>query len=248
LIFGIEQLLARRLWLRLAAHFALLEGLSQFSSWIYYQITTPTSWFVPMWSSPLFTPALLTIYFTVAATANIVRYRDRIAAREIAQERMGAEVGRRSLQMMRAEVRSEMILAGLEKIETLIVADAATAERAMTRFSDFLLLGMRRIGRDVVPLELEVRFAAATIDVGFLLDDQPHRGCVDGAVPKIECPPGELFEFITEITRVLDGRPADVRLMARQHRAGVKIHAAIDAEAGAILLTHQVGLAGAEVA
>jgi hypothetical protein len=249
LILGLEAVCRQRLWLRLLAHFALLEALAQISGLTYFYFAGGEMVFHPLWSAPLMTPNLVMLYATVVGTAAVIRHRVRRAEEEIAEERLLADGAQRSLLAMRAEVRSGMILAALLKIEGMLASDPAAAERAITRFSDFLLLGMRRIGHDFVPLELELRFAAATIDMAALLDDHAYRTSIPEPVPAIDCEPGELFDFIEQISAaVRASSAADVRLEPRRTAGGaVTVDAHIVTAERRMTFTHAVQDVAAEV-
>ena len=199
LVFAIDRLMARRLFLGLLAHLAGLQLLGVLTSTTYgYFDWAQRMEYRDLLFGILTAPTVFLIYMTTAGTAAVVRYREQVAAQRVREEQLQAELASRALLAMRSEVHGDIILSALEMVEELLGRDVAEAERMVTLLSDFLLPVMRRSARERVRLGLELEFVVACLRLRAALAGLRCDGRIENHAASAQCEPGALSRILND--------------------------------------------------
>jgi hypothetical protein len=197
LVFAIDRLMARRLFLGLLAHAAGLQLLAMLTSTTYGWFSwTQRMEYSQLLLGVLTAPTVFLVYMTTAGTAAVVRYGELMAARRVKEQQLEAALASRALLAMRSEVHGDIILTALERVDELLGRDVAEAERLVTLLSDFLLPVMRRSARERVRLGLELEFVIAWLRLRAALDGTRCDGRIENYAASAQCEPGALTHIL----------------------------------------------------
>lgn len=231
LIFAADRLMARRLGAGLLASAALLEALAAASGWTWWMTTVPRLPLRLATLTPAGAPVFSLVFIATAATAAAIRKSAALREQRIAEQLLDEDLAGRTQQLMQAELCAAQIHRSLELIESLIGGEERRTERAITATSDFLQLVIRRTGRDGVPLELELRLAAAAVELEGVIYGSDVVCRIEEGVPPIHCEVGALSALIRRTARAVGRQPSAVVRWAAQ-QAGDRVVALASVQRG----------------
>jgi len=169
----------------------------------------------------------LTVYGVLVAVAQRDVIEDWIRERDVAAAKMRAELTTARLSTVMLELRPDFLLSSLASLRSLVLCDAAKAEKLLTSLADFLRLTLESLAKPTVSVEREIALLEAYANV--------HRaGAGDFPEMLLEIPKPVEDEVVpTGVTRIMTERllesgnnPECIVVSIRRTDAGLTIRVA----------------------
>ena len=105
------------------------------------------------------------ITWTLFGIRHAMDYYQRYRLREVAASRLQAQLTRAQLEVLRAQLQPHFLFNTLHAISTLMYCDVESADRMMTRLSDFLRLTLDSSGVQEVTLKREMEYLDKYLEI-----------------------------------------------------------------------------------